>query len=106
MKNKTEIIKQLKNALESKYGNRIKDVILFGSQALGTAAEHSDYDVLIITREKPDWRFEREISDICYGIELERDIFIDTLIISEHELETIRGKQPIFQNALKKGIYA
>ncbi len=81
-------------------------MILFGSQASGTAAEYSDYDVLIITREKPDWRIEREISDICYEIELEHDIFIDTLIISEPELGTIRGKQPIYLNALKNGIYA
>ena len=106
MKNKIQIIQQLKKALKSKYGDRIKDVILFGSQASGTAAEHSDYDVLIIAWAKPDWRFEREISDICYGIELEHDIFIDTLVISETELDTIRGKQPIYQNALKMGIYA
>jgi len=106
MKNKIQIIQQLKKALKSKYGDRIKDVILFGSQASGTAAEHSDYDVLIIARAKPDWRLEREISDICYGIELEHDIFIDTLVISETELDTIRGKQPIYQNALKMGIYA
>ncbi len=106
MKNKTKIIQQLKKALKSKYGDRIKNLILFGSQASGTAAEYSDYDVLIITREKPDWRIEREISDICYEIELEHDIFIDTLIISEPELGTIRGKQPIYLNALKNGIYA
>jgi len=106
MNNKIEIIHQLKKALKAKYSDRIKDVILFGSQASGTAAEYSDYDVLIITRVKSDWRFEREISDICYGIELEHDIFIDTLVISEAELDTIRGKQPIFQNALEMGIYA
>ena len=106
MKNKKQLIQQLKKTLKSKYGDRIKDVILFGSQALGTAVEYSDYDFLIITREKPDWRFEREISDICFDIELEHDIFIDTLVISEAELDTIRGKQPIYQNALKMGIYA
>lgn len=106
MKNKIEIIQQLKNALKLKYGNRIKDVILFGSQASGTAVEHSDYDILIITRAKQDWHFEREISDVCYDLELEHDIFIDTLNISEAELNTIRGKQPIYQNALKIGIYA
>jgi len=106
MKNRFEIIQQLKKALKSKYDDGIKDVILFGSQASGTAVEYSDYDVLIITREKPDWRFEREISDICYSLELKYEVFIDTLVISENELDTIRGKQPIYQNALKMGIYA
>ena len=106
MKNKIEIIRILKKALKSKYDDRKKNVFLFGSQASGIAAEYSDYDVLIFTREKPGWRFEREISDICYGIELKHDIFIDTLVISEAELDTIRGKQPIYQNALKMGIYA
>ncbi len=106
MEHKVEIIQRLAKALKSKFGYRIKDVILFGSQASGNNSEDSDYDILIILKEKPDWRFERAISDICYGIELEHDIFIDTLIISESELETIRGKQPIYQTALKMGIYA
>ena len=106
MKNKIQIIKKLKKALKAKYSDRIKEVILFGSQTSGTAVEYSDYDILIITQEKPGWHFEREISDVCYDIELEHDIFIDTLVISEAELDTIRGKQPIYQNVLKMGIYA
>jgi len=31
---------------------------------------------------------------------------LDVHIISNNELKTIRGKQPIFVNAIKSGVYA
>ena len=55
---------------------------------------------------KPDWRYEREISKVCYSIDLKYNIITDIHILSESELDTLRGKQPIFLNAINKGIYA
>ena len=41
------------------------------------------------------------ILDICYDIDLKYDIIIDAHLLSTQELESKRGKQPIFVNALK-----
>jgi len=49
---------------------------------------------------------EDKILDICYDIDLKYDILIDVHLLSTNELETKRGKQPVFVNALKYGIYA
>jgi hypothetical protein len=65
---------------------------------------NSDYDILIVLKHKPDWVPEREISDICYEIDLKYNIITDTLIISEPELKNLRGKQPVFVNALENGL--
>ncbi len=47
-----------------------------------------------------------EIYDLCFDIDLKYNILIDAHLISEQEIASLRGKQPIFVNALKSGIYA
>jgi len=37
----------------------IDKIILFGSRARGDYREESDYDILIVTKEKLDWKKER-----------------------------------------------
>lgn len=101
-----EILSDLKNHLIHHYGDSVKDVVLFGSQASGESNKFSDYDVLIILNEDYTGKDENKILDLCYDIDLKYDILLDVHIISNHELNTIRGKQPIYVNALKSGIYA
>jgi predicted nucleotidyltransferase len=101
-----QIVKELKDKLRDEYENDILEVILFGSRGSGVANEYSDYDILIILKHRPDRNQKRRISEICYDIELQNNILIDTHILSEAELTSLRGKQPIFQNAILKGIYA
>lgn len=101
-----QILSDLKSLLSSKLGNNLKEIILFGSQAYGGATEDSDYDFLIILEETPDWKLKRKISEYCYELDLKYDTFLDIQVLGKKELETLRGSQPIFQMALKKGIYA
>jgi len=103
---KKVVLKDLNNLLRVRFGDDLRDVVLFGSQANGTAHKDSDYDFLIVLKEKVDWKIEREISDLCYEIDLKYDIITDIHILSEGELSTIRGRQPIFVNALANGLYA
>ena len=81
-------------------------IILFGSYAKGTANENSDFDVLILLDKDYSGRDENNILDICYEIDLKYNIIIDAHLLSLKELSTIRGKQPIFTNAINSGIYA
>jgi len=100
------VLNDLNNLLRVRFGDDLRDVVLFGSQANGTAHKHSDYDFLIVLKEKADWKIEGEISDLCYEIDLKYDIITDIHILSEAELSTIRGRQPIFVDALANGLYA
>ncbi|MFN8208963.1 MAG: nucleotidyltransferase domain-containing protein [Bacteroidales bacterium] len=100
------ILKDLDQLLRSKFPDNLKDIILFGSQVFGNEHRDSDYDILIILKQKSDWRIEREISDLCFEIDLKYDIVTDTHIIGEPELSTLRGKQPIFVNAISNGLHA
>jgi predicted nucleotidyltransferase len=89
--------------LRLRFSDDLKDLVLFGSRTTGRAKKNSDYDFLVILTKKVDWKTEREISDLSYEIELKYNIITDTHILAESELNTLRGKQPIFVNALAKG---
>jgi predicted nucleotidyltransferase len=100
------ILRDLNQKLKLRFADNVKDVILFGSRAYGKAKKDSDYDILIIMKQSADWKIEREISDICYEIDLKYNIVSDTHVLSEFDFESLRGKQPVFVNALAKGIHA
>jgi uncharacterized protein len=101
------ILSDLKQNLKNQLGNNLNNLILFGSHAKGNANDYSDYDILVVLNDKYTWKDEKRISDTCYSIDLKYDIFTDIHIISSYELNyTIRGKEPLFINAIKNGVYA
>ena len=107
MVNKNQIVNILKQNLDSKFPGLIKDVILFGSQVKGNLTADSDYDILIITSKKIDWKIKQLLRDICYDISLEYDIFIDSKFISNYELKnSFWGKHPLYTDAINYGIHA
>ena len=106
MKSNIKILKKLKTSLINRFGENIKDVILFGSQVSGKAHENSDYDVLVILNNDYDWRYKNKILEVVYDIELEHDIFVDIKIISVNELNhSIKGQHPLYEDAIKEGVY-
>lgn len=103
---KIKILSDLKQILSKRLNDNLINIVLFGSQLSDENNSDSDYDILILIKSKTNWMIEREISDICYDIDLKYGIITDTHILSEDELSTLRGKQPIFTNALNQGYYA
>ena len=103
---KKKILEDLNFLLKSRFADDLKDIVLFGSQINERSHNDSDFDILIILTKKADWKIEREISDLCYEVDLKYNIITDTHVIGEPELNTLRGKQPLFVNAIAKGLYA
>ena len=81
-------------------------MILFGSQLLNFDPSDSDFDVLIILDNDYNWKEENKILDLCYDIDLKYNMLIDAHIVSKNELNSKRGKQPIFINAINTRVYA
>lgn len=102
--NQKDILVELKALLMEKYLRDIDRVILFGSRSKGKARAYSDYDILIIVKHDYDWRFKRELQDVCWQIDYKFDVLTDVKIISVNELGTLRGKQPYILNALENGV--
>jgi uncharacterized protein len=101
-----KILTDLKKHLIQNYDGSINEIILFGSHARGESTQDSDYDILIVLDNDYSAKDENIILDLCYDINLKYDILIDAHLMSQREIKSIRGKQPIFVNALKNGIHA
>ena len=110
MKTKAErirLIRTLKAMLKKQFGENIQDVILFGSQANDTATAISDYDVLIVLKNRYDWKYRKEVNHVIYDLELSEEVLFDTHLLSLYEMkQTLKGAEPIYQNALRQGVYA
>jgi predicted nucleotidyltransferase len=107
MKKRDKILHEMKSRLVAAFGDKIKDVILFGSRAWVKPNPWSDWDFVVVVWGEYDWRFERAVSDIMTEIDLDFDVITHPLMVSEHELQyTFRGYEPIFVKALSQGIYA
>ena len=101
------IITELKKALVSQFGDNIRDVILFGSQASGNSTNDSDYDILILVANDYDWKYQNLLFDKAFDVGLKYQVLFDLNLLSDNEKNTtLRGKEPIFVNALQKGIHA
>lgn len=106
MKEKIKILRELKTLLIKYFGDDIEEVVFFGSQVTEKAKEDSDYDLIIILKNDYDWKYKKKVRYVCYDIALKYDISLDTKIISLNELHnSLRGKQSLFTDALKEGIY-
>jgi len=104
---KIKILSELKNKLVERFGNEIVNVILFGSQIEGDTHKNSDYDIVVVIKDRnADWRFKDKIREVFYEYSIDYNMFFDILIISEYELKsTLRGAQPIFERAINQGLY-
>lgn len=103
---KVKILNDIKLIIIEKTGLIVEKIYLFGSQINSSINNGSDFDILIILQNKYDRKNEYEIYDVLYEIMLKYDIILDIKIISIDELNSLRGKQPYIQSALRSGIYA
>ena len=100
------VLREIRELLVAKFGSEIERVILFGSQAQDAQRPDSDFDILVILKNPHDWRMRRQISEVCYDIDLKYDIRTDIKTISAGELREPGGRQPFIQRALEEGISA
>ena len=107
MTKRDKILQTVKQRLREQFGEKIKDVILFGSRAWGKPTRWSDWDFVVVVQGAYDWRFRHAVSDVMTDIDLDFDLHIQTLVVSEEELKnTSQGYEPVIVKALSQGIYA
>ena len=107
MLKRDKILQAAKSRLTEQFGERIKDVILFGSRAWGKPTRWSDWDFVVVVRGDYDGRTVRAIRYLMADIDADYDVFTQTLVVSEHELQhSLRGRQPVIADAMQNGIYA
>ena len=98
-----KLLKQVKSILEDAFGERLRGVVLYGSEARGQAGPDSDIDFLVLLDGQP---VEPQDSWACinalYGLVLElgRPIHAEPVDVADYEA----CEFPLYINASKEGV--
>lgn len=98
-----DILGEFRQELEKLYGDRLKDIVLYGSWARGDATEDSDIDVLVLLRGKviPGEEIDRMI-DIITDINLKHGALLSVYPVSEDDYSTVNS--PLLMNVRREGV--
>ncbi len=96
------VVKELAKTLKESLGERILEVILFGSRARDVFELYSDYDVLVLV-DKQTKELRDNIREIAHEIGWKHQALVLTIV---HEKRTFdeRLYEPLFINIRKEGI--
>lgn len=95
-KNNISITDQI---LEKIKGYKPKKVILFGSQAYGTANKDSDYDIAIIKDTKKPYR--QRLIDVRSLVRMTTPI--DFFVFNQNEIDKHKNSNPMIKEIMTKG---
>jgi len=100
-----ELLEEFKKEIEKLYGDRLKQIILYGSHARGDFTEESDIDLLIVLKGKvvPGKEIDRMI-DIITEINLKYGVLISVYPVSEKDYEEVNS--PLLINVRREGVQA
>ncbi|MFQ6126341.1 MAG: nucleotidyltransferase domain-containing protein [Candidatus Heimdallarchaeota archaeon] len=95
------ILSEFRTELEKLYGNRLKQIILYGSWARGEATEESDIDLLIVLEGnvRPGKEIDRMI-DLITEINLKYNVLLAVYPVSEENYTTLNS--PLLLNVRRE----
>ena len=99
------ILDEFKTELRRLYGDRLKDIILYGSYARGDARDESDIDVMVVLRDMvtPGREIDRMI-DMITDLNLKYGVLLAVVPVSEEKF--LRVNSPLLLNVRREGIPA
>jgi len=99
----TPLVNQVKSHLIERYGDKIKEIILYGSHARGEATKDSDIDLLVLIDDSIDPSdVRRSLSDLLFDILLEKGELVSVVVLPRTFFENYN--YPFVINVRKEGI--
>ncbi|MCM1268107.1 MAG: nucleotidyltransferase domain-containing protein [Bacteroidales bacterium] len=99
-------IDQFSQQMEKLFGSHLLKVIVYGSYARGNYQDDSDVDVMVLVNlsETEIKKFENDVYDIAFEIEMGMGIDISPIIKSKAQYEYWVDVLPFYQNVLEEGV--
>lgn len=99
-----QLVNQIKEHLLKTYGEKIKQVILYGSYVRGLATKDSDIDLLVVVDDSLNpSEVRKSLSDIIFDILLEKGELISVIVVPEHFFKNYNS--PFLLNVKEEGIF-
>jgi len=98
-----QLVRRIKNYLIEKYGERIKEIILYGSYAREQFTENSDIDILVLVDDTlSPFEVRKNISDLLLDILLDEGELVSVIVLPESFFENYN--YPFMINVKKEGV--
>jgi predicted nucleotidyltransferase len=98
------ILNRMTERLRERFPERIMDVYAFGSRVRGDHSEWSDFDVLVVVKDR-NISIEHEIIEIFVEEELHSGVMFALIIKDQKTFESERKyNTPFYQNIMKEGV--
>jgi predicted nucleotidyltransferase len=99
------LVSKIKEHLIKTYGEKIKQVILYGSQVRGETTKDSDVDILVVVDESLNpFEVRKSLSDLLFDIVLEEGELVSVIAVPEHFFKNYNS--PFLLNVKKEGVTA
>lgn len=100
-----QLADQIKKYLIKEYGEKIKQVIIYGSYVRSEATKDSDIDILVVIDDSLNpFDVRKNLSDIIFDILLEKKELISVIAIPETIFKNY--KSPFILNVKAEGVAA
>jgi predicted nucleotidyltransferase len=100
-----QLANQIKKHLIKEYGEKIKQVIIYGSYVRGEATKDSDIDILVVIDDSLNpFDVRKSLSDIIFDILLEKEELISVIPVPETIFKNY--KSPFILNVKEEGMTA
>ena len=97
------LLRQIKAAIQSIIPDA--EVILYGSQARGSATRESDWDMFVLTDAEVTYMLERTLRQRMDVLSLDADIVISAFVQNRQTwLSSLAQASPYHQNIVREGI--
>lgn len=90
MRDHRKIAQDFARRLKAKYGDRVEQVILFGSVARGEHRDDSDIDMLVLTRDT-SWDFRLQLASEAVEVLLREGLYISAKPVAPEAFETTQA---------------
>lgn len=99
------LVNQIKERLMKMYGEKIKQVILYGSHVRGEATRDSDVDILVVVDGflNPS-EVRKGLSNLLFDILLEEGELVSVIVVPEYFFENYNS--PFTLNVKREGMTA
>jgi predicted nucleotidyltransferase len=100
-----DVIAQLRQGLQELYGDRFRDLLLYGSYARGDARVGSDIDLLILLKGPVNTSQEiSRIVDLSAPLSLDHGVLLSVMPVSEEAYE--KGDTAFLRNVRREAVQA